>query len=120
LRRKEFPEAFSGEIRRSKDIVTYRARIADIVDTSVRVVPTAVSFAADLPWLQWMLMGSRPGHVFWYGQGAKCVGEAGLPAAVRRRVEEIHPGFLANPWHLDGTPHGTLEQMRKLRKAGRI
>lgn len=116
----EFPEVFVDEIRRSKDIATYRAPIASVLDESIDIVPAAVSFVADLPWLQWMLMGKEPGHAFWYGQGSKCSGRNEIPLAVTERVDGIHPGFLDDPWGLDGEPYGTVRQMRQLRKAGKI
>lgn len=120
LRHKEFPEAFASEIRRSRDIATYRARIARVIDDELGIVPARVSFLADVPWLQWMLMGKVPGHAFWYGQGSKCADWRQMPASLSERVQRIHPGFLEDPWGLDGRPYGTLYQMRRLREAGRI
>lgn len=120
LRGNDIPEAHGGSVRRSTDIVTYRAPIDQVLDDSVRVVQASATFMADLPWLQWMLMGSRPGNVFWYGHGKKCVSADEIPDAIAERVERIHPGFLADPWGLDGTPYGTLYQMRELRKEGKI
>lgn len=116
----EFPEVFVDEIRRSKDIATYRAPIASVADAAIEIVPAAVSFVADLPWLQWMLMGRRAGHAFWYGQGSKCAERSQIPPAVTQRVDRIHPGFLDDPWGIDGEPYGTVYQMRRLRRAGKI
>lgn len=116
----EFPEVFVDEIRRSKDIATYRAPIASVRNETIDIVPSAVSFVADLPWLQWMLMGKQAGHAFWYGQGSKCGERNEIPRAVTQRVDQIHPGFLDDPWGLDGEPYGTVRQMRKLRRAGKI
>jgi hypothetical protein len=120
LRQKEFPEAFASEVRRSRDIVTYRACIADVVNPDIDIVASKISFLADLPWLQWMLMGKTPGHAFWFGQGSKGADTQAIPDAVTARVNSVHPGFLEQPWELDGEPYGTLQQMRALRKAGRI
>ena len=116
----EFPEAYAGKVRRSADVATYRARKAAILDPSVPFVPSSLDFVADTPWMLWMMMGRTPGHMVWVGQGSKFATMPELPDDVKRRVEMVHPTFLADPWAIKPTAYLTALQMRALRAAGKI
>ncbi|MDX2222328.1 MAG: DUF1838 family protein [Rhodospirillaceae bacterium] len=116
----EFPEAYAGPVRKSADVATYRADRAAILDPSVPFVRASLQFVADTPWVLWMMMGRSPGHMMWIGQGTKFETRAELPADVCARVEQVHPGFLADPWGLKATAYSTVRQLRDLRAAGRI
>lgn len=116
----EFPDAYTGAIRKSADVATYRARLADVVNVDQPFVYASTTITADTPWLLWMLMGRRPGHVIWIGSGAKAPTLAAVPQDVTTRVEQAHPGFLADPWDFDRTPFSSAAQMRRLRAEGRM
>jgi len=116
----EFPEAYAGAIRRSADVACYRANKAAICDTSIPFVRAITDFVADTPWTLWMMMGKSPGHMVWIGQGTKFETRGELPASVAARVEQVHPGFLADPWGMKVTTYLTVTQMRALRAAGKI
>ncbi|MEQ9110012.1 MAG: DUF1838 family protein [Rhodospirillaceae bacterium] len=120
-RNTEFPDASSGgKSRKSVDLATYRARAKDILDLSNHFVPAQLTFVADVPWIQWMFMGDRPGHMLWSGTGLKAADVDGLPDDLCSRIRQLHPGFLEDPFGMDGTPYGTLAQMRRLRDDGRL
>ena len=116
----EFPEASSDQTRKSADIATYRARKAVLCDLDSPFVPAQLTFLADTPWFQWMFMGNRPGLLLWSGAGAKVATSSELPEIVRRRIDQAHPGFMEDPMGMDGTPFGTIAQMRQLKAEGKL
>ena len=66
------------------------------------------------------MMGRTPGGVLWNGSGQKYRTIARSPARYRGLVEQVYPGFVADPWAFSQRDFGTLAQMRRLRAAGRI
>jgi hypothetical protein len=51
-----------------------------------------------MPWLKWMDMGDRPGHIVWHAGGAKLASINELPDGYRQRAEQDYPAMLtANP-----------------------
>ena len=59
-------------------------------------VKLIVSVAASqlpvtMPWLAWMEMGDRPGHLLWHAAGAKLPGLDALPDEYRQRAEQEYP-----------------------------
>lgn len=117
----EFPDATpGGKSRKSVDLATYRAAAAEVLDLSQDFVPAQLTFLADIPWIQWMFMGDRPGNMLWSGTGLKTSSLSDLPEVLRGRVEAVHPGFLDDPFGMDATPYGTIAQMRKLKDEGKL
>lgn len=120
-RNDEFPDASPGSrSRKSVDLATYRAPAALVLDLAHTFVPAQLTFVADIPWIQWMFMADRPGHMLWSGTGLKTAELASLPHKLRDRVEHVHPGFLDDPFGMDATPYGTLAQMRQLKEEGQL
>ncbi len=77
---------------------TMFAPINDFVDDSVRSLPSVFSSTVFMPWLKWMDMGERPGHVVWHASGAKLRSLDDLPAEYRARAEsEYGDRMSANP-----------------------
>jgi Protein of unknown function (DUF1838) len=116
----EFPEAYAGKVRKSADVASYRAAKTAICDPSIPFVRASMDFVADTPWTLWMMMGKSAGHMVWIGQGTKFERVDELPGYISHRVEQVHPGFLADPWGMKATAYSTVKQMRELRAAGRI
>lgn len=115
-----FPDAYSTPMRTAVDVATYRAPATQVLDVGRDFVGSLVDFSADTAWPLWMFMGDRPGMVYWLGHGAKIRETSELPADVLRRVEAVHPGFIDDPWGLDGAQYFTGPQMIALRKAGKL
>jgi hypothetical protein len=63
-------------------------------DRDADSVPSVFSSTVFMPWLKWMEMGDRPGHVVWHASGAKLTSIAELPAEYRRRAEKEYPQLL--------------------------
>ena len=119
LTKEEFPDLYVEPVRRSVDVATYRADQAAMF-SDVSFIPAATAIMADTPWLDWMLMGARPGHVMWHGVGSKTRLRSEVDEDLLRRVDMVHPGFLDAPWTMDRSPYSSREQMRRLRAEGRI
>ncbi len=70
----------------------------DFLDDSQASLPTVFSSTVFMPWLRWMNMGERPGHVVWHASGAKLRSLDELPAEYRARAEREYPERMsANP-----------------------
>lgn len=120
-RNEEFPGATpGGRSRKSVDLATYRAPAKDLLDDGQVFVPAQLTFIADIPWIQWMFMGDREGHMVWSGTGLKTDTRSDLPETLRASVEQEHPGFLDDPFGMDATPFGTIAQMRRLKEEGKL
>jgi Protein of unknown function (DUF1838) len=70
----------------------------DFLDARLDSVPVVFSSTVHMPWLKWMDMGDRPGHVVWHAGGAKLGSINELPDGYRQRAEKDYPAMLtANP-----------------------
>ena len=67
-------------------------------DPEIHRLPTVFSSTVFMPWLRWMNMGDRPGHVIWHASGVKLNSIDELPAEYRQRAEAEFPQYLTvNP-----------------------
>ena len=70
----------------------------DFLDKSLPGIPAVFSSTVHMPWLKWLDMGERPGHLVWHAGGAKLNSIDELPAEYRQRAEKEFPALLsANP-----------------------
>jgi hypothetical protein len=70
----------------------------DFLNPRLDSVPVVFSSTVHMPWLKWMDMGDRPGHIVWHAGGAKLRSIDELPSEYRRRAEQEYPAMLtANP-----------------------
>jgi len=61
----------------------------------IKNLPTTFASTVFMPWLKWMDMGDRPGHVIWHASGAKLESIDQLPDEYRRRAESEYPQYLS-------------------------
>lgn len=66
----------------------------DFMDERLRRIPAVFSSTVHMPWLKWMEMGDRPGHLVWHASGAKLPSVDALPDAYRARAEREFPKLL--------------------------
>jgi hypothetical protein len=64
------------------------------VDEQIRRLPTVFSSTVFMPWLKWMNMGERPGHVVWHASGVKLNTIDELPTEYRQRADKEFPEHL--------------------------
>lgn len=70
----------------------------DFLNARLDSLPVVFSSTVHMPWLKWMDMGDRPGHVVWHAGGAKLRSIDELPDEYRQRAEKDYPAMLtANP-----------------------
>lgn len=67
----------------------------DFRDDKLASIPVTFGSTAHMPWLKWLDMGERPGHVVWHAGGAKLGSIDDLPAEYRRRAEKEYPALLS-------------------------
>lgn len=73
---------------------TMFARDEEFLSRRLRNVPAVFSSTVHMPWLKWMDMGDRPGHVVWHASGAKLADIGQLPPEYRARAEKLFPALL--------------------------
>jgi Protein of unknown function (DUF1838) len=116
----EFPRAYSGPVRKSVDVLTYRASANDFANEAFASVPAHITLMTDAPWPLWMMRGRAPGGVLWQGFGRKYASLSAVPAAMAAATEAVFPGFMRDPWAFPEFEYGTAAQLRRLRAAGKI
>lgn len=73
---------------------TMFAPLSQFLDERLDSIPAVFSSTVLMPWLKWMEMGERPGHLLWHASGAKLESLAGLPEEYRRRAEKEYPQLM--------------------------
>lgn len=73
---------------------TMFASLADFTNQRLPSVPVVFGSTVFMPWLKWMDMGERPGHVVWHASGTKLDSIDDLPEEYRRRAEKEYPQLL--------------------------
>ena len=61
-------------------------------------IPSTGTWTRFGPWLPWMEMGDRPGHMIGAWSGRKLAGPQQLPAEFQARVRAEHPELLRARW----------------------
>jgi hypothetical protein len=112
---KEWPrESSGGEYVRVSEFLQFVAKRADLENwRNLKRIPTHGSWQRLGTWLPWMLMGSKPGHLF-YRSHTKSLGSTDeLPADIRAYTQKHFPLFLEAPekWV---TPNVTSFEVYKL------
>jgi len=74
------------------------ASLNDFRKDRLASIPVVFASTVFMPWLKWMDMGERPGHLVWHASGAKLRSIDDLPREYRARAEKEYPQLLsANP-----------------------
>lgn len=86
---------------------TMFATLADFANPRLASVPVVFGSTVFMPWLKWMDMGERPGHVVWHASGAKLGSIDELPREYRARAEKEYPQLMtADPSKPRDVPAG--------------
>ena len=67
----------------------------DFLDRKLDSVPVVFGSTVHMPWLKWLDMGERPGHLVWHAGGAKLKSIDELPDEYRARVQKEFPALLS-------------------------
>lgn len=82
---------------RYAEVVTLRARIADLVGSNSAAVPTATAYTSVSSWRPWMEMGDVPGEMIGVGAGRYGVRIDQLPRVWRDAMRTVRPALLDDP-----------------------
>jgi len=63
-------------------------------DQRILNLPTVFASTVFMPWLKWMEMGDRPGHLIWHASGVKLGSVDDLPEEYRKRAAAEYPEYL--------------------------
>lgn len=86
---------------------TMFAPLKSLLDRRRDSLPAVFSSTVFMPWLKWMEMGERPGHVVWHASGAKLNSIDELPDEYRQRAEKEYPQLMtADPARAGSAPAG--------------
>jgi hypothetical protein len=86
---------------------TMFAPLAEFADEARDSIAAVFSSTVFMPWLKWLEMGERPGHVVWHASGAKLEDIGQLPAEYRQRAEREYPQLMsADPARQRDVPAG--------------
>ena len=83
-----YPPGLSAPRAQSQTMV---ADVDDFNNPELASLPAMFSSTVTMPWLEWMEMGDRPGHVLWHAAGAKLGAIDELPTDYRKRAEAEYP-----------------------------
>jgi hypothetical protein len=67
------------------------ATVEEFSDPGLPRLNTVFSSTVTMPWLNWMEMGDRPGHLLWHAAGAKLPSVDALPLQYRKRIDAEYP-----------------------------
>jgi hypothetical protein len=71
--------------------------LRDLTDLSLGHVPSTWSQNLVAEWQTWMGMHGTPGHILFKGDGCHVAGIEQIPDEIRRAIEGVTPGGLAEP-----------------------
>jgi hypothetical protein len=96
---KEWPrESAGGEYVRVSEYLQFYAQRADLDKwRSLERIPTHGAWQRLGTWLPWMLMGNRPGHLFYRSHTKSLASTRDLPADIRAYTEKNFPVFMEAP-----------------------
>lgn len=117
LPRAEFPEESQSDTYVASELFGFHVARADL-ESGVPSVPATVSWTRVAPWLPFLRMGDRAGHLVYHGHGAKLPGGyAELPAWMRERVEEHDTMYASAPREFTEPNATSWTEYRKRAKA---
>jgi len=67
------------------------ATVDEFNDAELPRIPAVFSSTVTMPWLEWMDMEGKPGHLLWHAAGAKLKSLDALPDEYRQRAENEYP-----------------------------
>ena len=93
----EFPAESSGPTYLASEHFTFFAKTSDLHNARLSSVPLTYAWARTGPWLPWMKMGQRPGHLIYSGHGRKYASFDELPADVKAATLADFPLYASAP-----------------------
>lgn len=112
----EFPEESGSELYQAAELFGFTTLRQALEDGDIVDAPAHCSWTRIAPWLPFMKMGDRPGHLVYHAEGRKVPdGFEGLPAMVKDRVERDAPRYKTAPAEFSEPNATSWTEYRKLR-----
>jgi hypothetical protein len=94
----KWPRESHGEITQVLEAIQIHTRLSDLMDPKQTSVHASGSWQRISPWLPWMLMGQRPGHLFYKTVTRRMhEGVEALPPHILEYTEANYPDYLSAP-----------------------
>ena len=98
LSRADYPLHSSGDWYEAAELFNSFVRREDLENDALTSAPEFGTWARVGPWLPWMEMGDRPGHLLYHGRSSKLKGGvAELPDQLRAYMQAKLPKYLSAP-----------------------
>jgi hypothetical protein len=93
----KWPRESPGKMSQVSEFFRYVIRREDLEDPRRTHLPYVGTWVRITPWLPWMLMDQRQGHMVYVGTMTSRSTPDGVPADVLARVKERYPQYLTAP-----------------------
>jgi hypothetical protein len=98
LKPDKWPRESHGDITQVLEAIQIHTRVSDLLDPKQTAVQASGSWQRISPWLPWMLMGQRPGHLFYKTVTRRMhEGVEALPAHIRAYTDANFPDYFTAP-----------------------
>lgn len=98
LTRAEYPLHSAGDWYEAAELFNSFVSRAALEDPATSSAPETGSWSRVGPWLPWMEMADRPGHLLYHGRSSKLMGGvADLPPRLRRYIQRNFAKYLEAP-----------------------
>lgn len=98
-----WPRESTGETLIYSEHNSWHMNSADVRNPKVASIPVFAAWHSHKMWRPWMLMGTRPGHIYNHLFARKISGVDALPRPQRAYLERHFPSFLKAPTSQSGT-----------------
>lgn len=93
----KWPRESPGRMSQVSEYFRYFIRRDQLTNPRLTHLPSVGSWVRVTPWLPWMLMDQKPGHMLYVGDMASLTTLDTVPADVLERVKERYPQYLTAP-----------------------
>ena len=97
MKPKDWPRESAGDVMRIGEMFQRTAKLAQIEDDSLTSTHYTGTWTRIGPWLPWMLMGQRQGHLFYRSHTLKLSRVEDLPKDILAYTEKRFPKYLTAP-----------------------
>ena len=100
-------QEYVGNDYHSAEIFNFIGRMSQLTDPKVPSIDVEVSWVRMAPWLPWMLMGSRPGMMYFNAVGTKLSEYEDLSETMKQEIDTFYRHYRNPPPADDTRPNET-------------
>jgi hypothetical protein len=97
LGKDKWPREYGGPWYKTSEMFQVHTSLAALNDPKLTKAPMSGAWTKEAPWIPWMLMGERPGRLFYVTSVFALEGTQQLPAGIRDYTEKRFPQHLHAP-----------------------